>query len=140
MADSRRSAVSRRSALKVMAGGVAAALAAPMINRGRFQLFAQSAQQYSARAIALVQRSTVVDMLSVLTLDFPLQDKWVAEPESMAAAQFQKFRDSGINVIHPAVGLGGTDAYETALRWFAGWNGLLAGNDERMMRIDSGAD
>ena len=140
MADSPRSAVSRRSALKVMAGGVAAALAAPMINRGRFQLFAQSARQYSARAIALVQRSTVVDMLSVFTLDFPLQDKWVADPESFTTAQFQRFRDSGINVFHPAIGLGGTNAYETALSWFAGWNGFIAGNDDRLMRIDSAAD
>jgi membrane dipeptidase len=135
-----RSAVSRRAALKVMAGSCAAALTAPMINRGRFQLFAQSAQQYSARAIALVQRATVVDMLSVFTLDFPLQDRWVANPESFTDAQFQRFKDSGINVFHPAVGLGGTDAYQTALTWFAGWNGFIAGNDHRLMRIDSAAD
>src|SRR5688572_8693603 len=135
-----KSAVSRRSALKAMAGSCAAALAAPMINRGRFQLFAQSAQQYSARAIALVQRATVVDMLSVFTLDFPLQDRWVANPESFTDAQFQKFKDSGINVFHPAIGLGGTDAYQTALTWFAGWNGFIAGNDQRLMRIDSAAD
>ncbi|MDQ3675058.1 MAG: dipeptidase [Gemmatimonadota bacterium] len=140
MADAPQRMLSRRTALTAIAGACAAMVAAPMLNRGRFRLFAQSVQEYSARAIALVQRSTVVDMLSILTLDFPLQDKWVADPESFTAAQFQRFRDSGINVIHPAVGLGGTDAYETALRWFAGWNGLLAGNDERMMRIDSGAD
>lgn len=127
-------------ALKAIAGTCAAALAAPMLNRGRFRLFAQSAQEYSARAIALVQRSTVVDMLSVFTLNFPLQDKWVADPESFTADQFQRFKDSGINVFHPAIGLGGTDAYETALRWFAGWNGFLAGNDDRLMRIDSGPD
>src|SRR5688572_7996810 len=135
-----KSLVSRRNALKAMAGTCAAALTAPMINRGRFQLFAQSAQQYSARAIGLVQRSTVVDMLSVFTLDFPLQDRWVANPESFTDAQFQKFKDSGINVFHPAVGLGGTDAYTTALTWFAGWNGFIAGNDHRLMRIDSAAD
>ena len=140
MADAPRTAVSRRSALKVLAGSCAAAIAAPMINLGRFQLFAQSARQYSARAIALVQRSVVVDMLSVFTLDFPLQDRWVADPESFTAAQFQRFKDSGINVFHPAVGLGGTNAYETALSWFAGWNGFIAGNDDRLMRIDSAAD
>ena len=140
MADAPRTAVSRRSALKVLAGSCAAAIAAPMINLGRFQLFAQSTRQYSARAIALVQRSVVVDMLSVFTLDFPLQDKWVADPESFTAAQFQRFRDSGINVFHPAIGLGGTNAFETALSWFAGWNGFIAGNDDRLMRIDSAAD
>ena len=140
MSDAEQRVLSRRMALKAMAGSCAAALAAPMLNRGRFRLFAQSAQEYSARAIALVQRSTVVDMLSVFTLNFPLQDKWVADPESFTPDQFQRFRDSGINVFHPAIGLGGTDAYQTALQWFAGWNGFLAGNDDRLMRIDSGAD
>jgi hypothetical protein len=41
-----------------------------MINRGRFRLFAHSTVEYSSRAIELVGRSTVIDMLSVLTLDF----------------------------------------------------------------------
>ena len=140
MSDTDRSVLSRRTALKAIAGSCAAAMSAPMLNLGRFRLFAESARQYSARAVNLVQRSTVVDMLSVFTLDFPLQAKWIADPESFTAAQFQPFRDSGINVFHPAVGLGGTDAYETALRWFAGWNGFLAGNDDRLMRVDSGAD
>jgi membrane dipeptidase len=134
------SPVSRRTMLKGVAATCAAAVAAPMINRGHFQLFAQSQQQYSARAIGAVQRATVIDMLSVLTLNFPEQDKWFANPETFTAANFQKFKDSGINVIHPAVGLGGVNAYETALTFFAGWNGFIAGNDERFMRIDSVAD
>jgi membrane dipeptidase len=134
------SPVSRRTMLKGVAATCAAAVAAPMINCGHFQLFAQSQQQYSARAIGAVQRATVIDMLSVLTLNFPEQDKWFANPETFTAANFQKFKDSGINVIHPAVGLGGVNAYETALTFFAGWNGFIAGNDERFMRIDSVAD
>src|SRR4029450_7061305 len=40
----------------------------PMINRGWFQVFAERATTYSARAIDLVQRSTVVDMLNPFTL------------------------------------------------------------------------
>ena len=51
-----------------------------------------------------MQRSTVVDMLCVLTLNFPQQDKWFANPESFPEREFQKWKDSGINVIHPAVG------------------------------------
>jgi hypothetical protein len=43
-----------------------------MINRGWFQLFAESETKYSARAIDLVQRSTVVDMLK------PLHAAWGA--------------------------------------------------------------
>ena len=132
--------ISRRTAIKRAAGASAAMVAAPMINLGRFRLFAGSATEYSARAIALVQRSVVIDMLSVLTLDFPLMGKIVANPELFTTEMFERFKGSGINVIHPAVGLGGVNAYESALAWFAGWNGVIAGNDERMMRIDSPAD
>jgi membrane dipeptidase len=134
------SPLSRRTFVKAATGVCAGVVAAPMINLGRFQLFADTTTQYSARAIALLQRSTVIDMLCVLTLNFPEQDKWFANPESFPAAEFKKWKDSGINVIHPAVGLGGVNAYESALTFFAGWNGFIAGNDERFMRIDSAAD
>ena len=133
--------ISRREALKQAAGASMAVLAAPMINLGRFRLFAGSATEYSARAIALVQRSLVMDMLCVLTLDFPLMGRINANPELFTTEMFQKWKDSGINIIHPAIGLGGgAQAYETALTWFAGWNGVIAGNDDKMMRIDSPAD
>ena len=133
-------ALSRRTLLKSAAAGCAAALAAPMLNRGRFRLFAQSAREYSARAIALVERSLVVDMLSPFTLDFPLQAKWTRDPESFGAAEFRKFEESGIDVFHPAIGLGGTNAYDSALHFLAGWNSFIAGSDERLMRIDSAGD
>jgi membrane dipeptidase len=132
--------ISRRDALKKAAGASAAMMAAPMINLGRFQLFAGSATEYSKRTIDLIQRSLVVDMLCVLTLDFPLMNRITANPELFSTEMFGKWKDSGINVIHPAIGLGGFNAYETALTWFAGWNGVIAGNDDKMMRIDSAAD
>lgn len=137
--------VSRRAFVQAAAGVCAAviatpALAAPMLNRGRFRRVAGSAREYSARAIGLVERSVVIDMLGVFTLDFPQQARWEKDPESFTAAQFQRFKDSGINVFHPAVGLGGVNAYETAMQWFAGWNAFIAGNDERLMRIDSAGD
>ena len=114
-----------------------AAVAAPMLNVGRYRLFGQNAPEYSARAIALVQRSLVIDMLSVFTLNFPNQAKWEANPETFTDAEFKVFLDSGINVFHPAVGLGGPNAYEQALEFFARWNAFIAGSDERLMRIDS---
>lgn len=126
--------------LKSAALAGAGVIAAPMLNLGRFKLFAHSAAEYSARAIDLVGRATVIDMLSVLTLDFPKQDKWMADPETFTAVDFQPFKDSGINIIHPAIGLGGTNAFETALRWFASWNAFIANNDAYFMRIDSPAD
>ena len=64
----------------------AGVIAAPMINLGRFQIFAGSTTEYSARAIDLVRQSTVIDMLSVMTLDFNKQDKWMADPESFTTA------------------------------------------------------
>lgn len=60
--------ITRRQSLKRLVGVAAATLTVPMINRGWFQVFAESATKYSARAIDLVQRSTVVDMLNPFTL------------------------------------------------------------------------
>jgi len=132
--------ISRRELLRSASIAAAGIVAAPMINRGRFQLFANSPIEYSARAIDLVKRSTVMDMLSVMTLDFGKQDKWMANPELFTAADFQPFRDSGINVIHPAIGMGGFNSYDSVLKFFASWNGFLAGQDELFMRIDSPGD
>ncbi|HKP70074.1 MAG TPA: membrane dipeptidase [Pyrinomonadaceae bacterium] len=135
-----KNSISRRDLLRSAAVAGVGLLAAPMLNFGRYRLFANSTTEYSAKAIELVGRSTVMDMLCVLTLDFAKNDRWMADPESFTAADFQPFRDSGINVIHPAVGLGGPNAYETALKWFGLWNAFIANNDEFMIRIDSPAD
>ena len=129
--------ISRRTLLTSAATASLAALAAPMINLGRYRLFAQSSVEYSARAIALMQRSVVIDMLGVFTLNFPDQAKWEANPETFTDAEFKAFLDSGINIFHPAVGLGGPNAYDQALQFFARWNAFIAGSDERLMRIDS---
>ncbi len=130
----------RRVFLKATALAAGAALAAPMINRGRFKVFAASSAEYSTRAIDLVKRSTVIDMLSPLTLDFPKQGRWFADPETFTAADLQPFKDSGINIFHIAVGIGGTDAYQSTLSFFASWNGFIAGQTEHFTRIDSAAD
>ena len=135
-----RKTISRREAIKGIAAAGAGVLAAPMFNRGRFQLFANSPVEYSARAIDLVKRSTVIDMLCVITLDFAKGNKWMADPESFTLVDLQPFKDSGINVIHPAVGMGGPNAYDSALRFFAAWNAFIANHDEHLMRIDSAAD
>jgi len=132
--------MTRREALKRAAILGTGALTAPMLNRGRYRVFADSANDYSARAIDLVKRSTVIDMLSPLTLNFPKQAKWFADPESFTGTDLQPFKDSGINVFHIAVGLGGPAAYEETLKFFASWNGFIAGQDEHFMRIDSAAD
>ena len=118
---------------------VAAAMALPFFNRRRFQLFPWSNTEYSARAIDLMKRATVIDMLSPITLNFTLQDKWNANPE-LFTPEIQKYLDSGINIFHIAVGIGGPDGYNQGLRFISQWNSLIAGNDQVMMRIDSPAD
>ncbi len=132
--------ITRRDMLKRAGLTSAAVLAAPMINRGRSRLFASSATEYSSKAIDLVTRSTVIDMLCVLTLNFPQQTKWFKDPETFTAADLQPYTESGINVIHPAVGMGGPNAYENALQFFAGWNGFIASNGDYFTRIDSAGD
>lgn len=132
--------LSRRDLLKKTVLASAGIVAAPMINLNRFKLFANSPTEYSAKAIDLVSQSTVMDMLCVLTLDFAKQARWNANPELFTEADFQHFKDSGINIIHPAVGLGGPDAYNQTLTFFAAWNGFIADRGDWFMRIDSAAD
>jgi membrane dipeptidase len=132
--------LNRRELLKTGALAGAGLLAVPMLNRGRYRLLANSPVEYSSRAINLVQQSLVVDMLGPFTLDFAKQNKWFTNPEAFTAADLQPYKDSGINVFHVAVGVGGPEAYDRVLRMFASWNGFIANHDQHFMRIDSPAD
>lgn len=116
------------------------AAAAPAFNRGRFALFAGSATEYSARAIALVQRSTVIDMLSPLSLNFPLMEKWLTVPSAFTAADFEPFRGSGINALHIAVGLGGPDAFQQAYRYLSMHNSFVTMHDQWFGRVTLASD
>jgi len=118
---------------------VTAMLTAPMLNLGRFRLFPGQPVEYSTRCLKLMQESTVVDMLSVLTIGDKWQE-WARAPETFTDKEFQRYLDSGIQVFHHAFGLGGPTAYEAAINYFGAVNGLIAGSDQYMMRIDSAAD
>jgi len=139
MMRSSSSPLSRRDLLKVAGTSAAAIAAAPFINLGRYSLFA-NAPDYSERAVRLVRESLVMDMLSPLTLNFPLFAKWEARPEMFGAEEFKRYLDSGINVFHIAVGIGGPEARASTLDFVSKWNSFLAGQDERFMRIDSPRD
>jgi membrane dipeptidase len=132
--------ITRREMLKRTAAAGAAMLAAPMFNRGRYRIFAGSPTAYSTRAVDLVRQSTVIDMLGPMTLDFNKQSKWFADPESFTAGDLQPYKESGIDIFHPAIGIGGPDAYEKVLQFFALWNGFIANQDEHFMRVDSATD
>jgi membrane dipeptidase len=134
-----RKGVSRRDALRTTAGALGAVLVAPMLNIGRFRLFAGSTVEYSARCLTLMQESVVIDGLAPLTID----DRWVAwsqNPETFTEEIFQKYKSSGINVFHHAFGLGGPNAYDQANQYFGMVNALIAGADQYLMRIDSAGD
>lgn len=136
-AKSEKMTLTRRGMLKTLTG--AALLTTPMINRGRFPVFANSSAEYSKRTIDLMQRATVMDMLGPFTINFPKQNRWFANPDSFTAADLQPYKDSGINVFHIAVGMGGPEAYLNVLKYFASWNGFIAHHNDHFMRIDSAA-
>jgi membrane dipeptidase len=128
--------ISRRSILK----GAALSLCAPMINRGRFSLFAQSATEYSTRTLDLVHRSTVIDMLGLLTLDYRKLSAWETDLRPFGPADFLRLQNSGITVFHPAVGYTEGDIYTESLRDIVGWNTFIAAHAEQFHRIDAVAD
>jgi membrane dipeptidase len=128
--------LSRRALLK----GAALAVATPLIQRGRFCLFAQSEITYSTLTLDLVQRSTVIDMLGLLTLDYPKLCSWVADPSCFAPHDFQRLKASGITIFHPAVGFTAGDAHATSMRDITGWNKFIAAHDSEFLRVDCAAD
>jgi membrane dipeptidase len=132
--------ISRRTLLKGAAGAAGAAVFAPMINRGRYRLVAHAPVDYSERAVRLVTESLVIDMLSPLTINGEVEARWARSPEQFSETDYRTFIDSGIDVFHIAVGVGGRDAFTNVLHFIAFHNGLMAGRDEFFMRIDSAAD
>jgi membrane dipeptidase len=121
----------------------AAWFGASAVLRGRFQLFAQSKVEYSARAIQLVAETTVVDLLNQFRFpDYSEKpaDKleyWLTKPGSFTASDAVTYQSSGINVF--ALGEGVSD-YQDGLRFFAKWNGFLAAYSDWLLRIDDARD
>jgi membrane dipeptidase len=111
-----------------------------MINRGRYALFAQGHTQYSARAVDLVRRSTVVDMLGLLTLNYRKLSAWAAQTAPFSDADFVRLRESGITVFHPAVGFVDGDIHAQTLRDVSAWNSFIAARAGQFQRVDSIAD
>jgi membrane dipeptidase len=128
--------MNRRGFLR--AAGAGAAVGAAMINRGRYLLFGVG-REYSARAVELVQRSTVIDMLAPLWISPSKTQKMLGNPENFKAEDFAPYKDSGINVFHIAIGTGGPDAYLETLQFLSGYNSLLARHDAWFERVDTPA-
>jgi membrane dipeptidase len=130
--------MTRRQLLKLGAGALSSVAVAPMIQRGRYLLFAGTPQQqeFSARAVKLVEESTVIDMLAPLSIVSERTDEWLRRPESFTEAEFRLYRDSGINVFHDTTGdSAGEDSFTGMLQWAAQWNGFLAHHSDWFLRV-----
>lgn len=132
-----------RTALRSLSAAALTTLAAPAVLRGRFRLFADSPVEYSARTIALMRESTVIDMLCQFAFedfrkdDIPLATRWLRDPAAFTAKHFATFRDSGVSVL--ALG-SGPGTYDDAMKFYAQWNGFIASRADWFTRIDDADD
>lgn len=132
--------MNRREFLRAGALAGFGVLAGPTILRGRYRLFADDRVEHSARAVELVGRSMVIDMLGLLTLDWPKLYAWQHDPAGLGPADVQKLRASGVKVFHPAVDPNDGKPYEACLDWMGRWNRLLLQRPDVLVRIESGPD
>jgi membrane dipeptidase len=130
----------RRTFLKGVALAGAGTFAAPMVNLGRCRLLASDDRQWSTRAVELVERATVIDMLGLLTRDWPRLARWKRDTGTFGEVEFRRLRGSGIDVFHPAVDPNQPDAAAAVRHWLAGWERLLAAHPGFFLRIDTAAD
>ncbi len=129
---------SRRQFVTLTAASVAAS---PFINLGSYRLFAASKAVYSDRAITLVNESLVMDMLSLLDMTrlFSALANGT-DPLKFSREEILAIRESGIDVFHPATGMGGPGVQLDVMNHMAAYNGLVAEHPDLLMRIDSVAD
>lgn len=134
--EKKEKVISRRAMLKVAGGASLATVFAPMVNLSRYRLFANSSQTYSDRAVKLVGRSTVIDMLHQFNLSRPQRSKSLNNPATFTAADFERYKDSGVNVMN----IGENENPDSRFEWFAQWNGFIAHHDQWFVRISDVAD
>jgi membrane dipeptidase len=79
-------------------------------------------------------------MLGLLTLNWAQLERWQTTPGSFSAKDFQKLRDSGIRIFHPAVAFESPQSYAITRQWFTKWNRLITEHPDRFIRIDGPAD
>jgi membrane dipeptidase len=128
--------ISRRS---LLACG-ACAIGAPFINRGRFSLFANTQNEYSALTLDLVRGATVIDMMGLLSLNYRKVLAWQSNPAAFLDSDFEKLRASGTTVFHQSFGFLNGDVYSTSLRDIRGWNTFINAHKDKFVRIDCPGD
>lgn len=118
---------------QMLGGTMAAALAAHL---GGSTAHAENAafppRTYPARVVDLVQEALVIDMLHPIKIDeapTPMTEKLAAD-----------YRSSGISAILHGVGLGGTDARDLVLSFYAMWGHYVQVNSHVFTGVDKMAD
>lgn len=99
-------------------------------------LFARPDFSYSTRAIDLVRRSTVIDMLGLLTLDYRKFASWGKQPDLFGHADLERLKACGITIFHPAVGFVSGDIYTQSLADLRRWNAFVDAYPNQFLRIE----
>ncbi|WP_227977773.1 dipeptidase [Arenimonas daejeonensis] len=118
-----------------MAAAVAAALPWPLRALAASQAPADRAK-YSSRAVSLVERALVIDMLAPLKIDFSPE----AYADRLGPEQLAMFRASGITGFHSAMGIEGPEAHAQALAYLAAWQGFVGRHSEAFCLVGTAAD
>jgi membrane dipeptidase len=117
-----------------------AAVAAPFVLRHSYRLFAQPAPEYPERVVRLMRESLVIDMLNQFLYRIDqkdLKEKWLTQPGAFTAADFERFKGTGVSVINFGEG---ADSFADAELLFAKWNSLIAQYPQWLARINDAAD
>lgn len=121
---------------QLLGRGAVAAVGFPMIATGLCRVEAAVPRTYSKRAVDLVRRSLVIDMLGPLKID--ANTAFSSQP--LSERDGREFLSSGITGFHHAFGLGGTNAHENALAYLATWGNFVARNPHVFCAVGSVAD
>ncbi len=132
--------IDRRQLLRAGLGAALGAVGGPLLGFGRCRLGASSSISVSVRAVDLVRETLVIDMLGLLTLDWPRLRAWQRTPESFGEAEYRELERLGVQVFHPAVETSARDATAGAERWLADWNRLLDAGGCYLARVGSVAE
>jgi membrane dipeptidase len=126
----------RRRVLKAAVATTVATGGFPMVNFGAYPVFAATAKKYSAKTVALIERSLVVDMLAVLKIDFTPE----AYASPLSEADAEMFRTCGITGFHNSIGTGGPRVVEETLTFLAGWQGYAGRNAHVFSLVGTASD
>jgi membrane dipeptidase len=76
-------------------------------------------------------------MLGLLTMDWPKLARWHQNPSTFQVADFEQVLRSSIDVLNPAVDLGGEHPYEQTSEWLDNWRRFINKNPDRFHLVTS---